>query len=289
MDPLTIIIYSSKDFDGTTPLDGTRDDFEVSRNGRYYTRRITAAAGVIRTDFWGLFAESSPKILGIAGSTENPQNKARLYVDAPLELVRQVVDLTPRVQHVLVTPGDLLAVRTNDQGPVFLTLTVKDVSEREHVELAARAQPSRPTMRLRLIRSDGQGFSATGPAWTPAAAWKASSHLLQAMENGAGLLMLSDLMQLEHVKGYYVSVRFSNMQAAGTGKVLLAEPTTLSQREAQAGLSNVEWSKPQFFSHGDLLGLECAAPAVGGNVVADIEVTPVPHAGRLAGRYDRGL
>ena len=54
---------------------------------------------------------------------------------------------------MLVTPGDLLAVRTNGQGLVFLTLTVKDVREREHVELAVRAQPSRPTMRLRLIQN----------------------------------------------------------------------------------------------------------------------------------------
>jgi hypothetical protein len=71
--------------------------------------------------------------------------------------------------------------------------------------------------------------------------------------------------------------------------VLIAEPSTQSQREAQAGLVNVEWSKPQFLSHGDLLGLECGPPAAGKNVVADIEVTPVPLQGRLAGRYDRNL
>ncbi len=77
MDPLTITIYSTQDFDGTTPLDGTRDDFEVSRQGRYYTRRITQPAGVIRTDFWGLFSEGSPKIVGIAGSLAHARVSAR--------------------------------------------------------------------------------------------------------------------------------------------------------------------------------------------------------------------
>jgi hypothetical protein len=289
VDPLTITIYSPQDFDGTTPLNGTRDDFEVSRQGRYYFRRIIEPAGVIRTDFWGLFSEGSPKIVGIAGSSDNPQNKVRLYVDTPMSFVRQVVDLTPRLQHVLVTPGDLLTVRTNDQGPVFLTLTVKDISEREHAELAAQERPARSVTRLRLGRTDGQGFSAAGATWAPALAWSGTSGLLGATENGAGPIVLSDLLQLERSEGYFVSVRYSNMQGAGTGKVLISEATTQSQREAQAGLTNVEWSKPQFLSHGDLLGLECAAPAVGKNVVADIEVTPVPPRGRLAGRYDRNL
>lgn len=289
MDPLTIAIYSPVDFNGVTPLEGTRDDFEVSRQGRYYLRRLDKPAGVIRTDFWGLFSEGSPKILGIAASSENPQNKARLQCVGPYPFVRQIIDLTPRVQHVLVTPGDVLAIRTNDQSPVFLTLTVKDISEREHAELAARAQPERPVMRLRLVRTDNQGFSANGQPWAPALTWSGASGLLTATESGAGPLVLSDLLQLERHRGFYVSVRYSNMAHPGTGRVLVSEPVTRSQREAQADLVNVEWSKPQFFSHGDLLGLDCAPPEGGKNVVADIEVTPVPSHGRLAGRYDRAL
>lgn len=290
MEPLTITMYSRVDFDGATLIDGRRDDFEVSKNGRYFHRALTGPGGVIKTDFWGLFAEG-PKVLGLAASTRNPQNKARLYRDAPLSFVRQVIDLTPQIQHVLVTPGDLLAVQTHDLGPVFLTLVVNDISEQEHVALAAAAEHEPRTMRFRLGRSDGQGFVANvaGAPWNPPFAWNTPSQLLSAIQNGTGPLALSDFLQAQRYQGFYVSVRYSNMPAAATGKVVIVEPTTRSFREAQINLTNVEWSKPQFLSHGDLLALECGAPAAGNNVVADIEVTPVPNADRLSGRYDRGL
>lgn len=290
MEPLTITMYSRIDFDGTTPIDGRRDDFAVSKNGRYFHRDIAGPGGVIRTDFWGLFAEG-PKVLGIAASTRNPQNKARLYRDAPLSFVRQVVDLSPQVQHMIVTPGDLLAVQTHDLGPVFLTLTVNDISEQEHVALAAAERQEPTVRRFRLSRSDGQGFVANVAAvpWNPPFAWDAPSQLLGAIDNGTGPIVLSDLLQAPRYQGFYVSVRYSNMTAAGTGKVVIVEPTTRSRRDAQINLANVEWSKPQFLSHGDMLALECGAPSAGNNVVADIEVTPVRNLDRLSGRYDRAL
>ncbi|PCC73182.1 hypothetical protein SAMN02745121_08205 [Nannocystis exedens] len=289
MDPLTITIQTNKDFDGATPITGTRDDFEVSKNNRYYHRRITTSAGVIASDFWGLFSEGGPKLVGVAGSSRNPQNKVAVFRNSPLGLTRQTLPLTPQIQYLLMTPGDQLLIRTRDLLPVFLTLTVNEISEREHAELVRQDRWEPPVQRLRLGRNDGQGFSAAGGVWSPAFAWNHTSQLLEVAEPGAGLIVLSDVLQAQRYQGFYVSVRYSNMIAAGTGKVIIAEPTTLSRREAQTGLTNVEWSKPQYISHGDLLGLESSAPAAGQGVVADIEVTPVPSGDRLRGRYDRAL
>lgn len=289
MDPLTITIQTNQDFDGTTPIAGTRDEFEVSKNNRHYHRRLTTPAGVIASDFWGLFSEGGPKLVGLAGSSRNPQNKASVFRNEPVGLTRQTLALTPQIQYLLMTPGDHLSVRTRDQGAVLLTLTVNELSEREHADLVRRERWEPPVSRLRLGRSDSQGFSATGVMWSPAFGWNHSSQLLEVVESGAGLIVLSDVLQAPRYQGFYVSVRYSNMIAAGTGKVIIAEPTTYSKREAQTGLTNVEWSKPQYISHGDLLGLESSAAVAGQSVVADIEVTPVSAGERLRGRYDRAL
>lgn len=289
MDPLTITLHNNKDFDGATPIAGTRDNFEVSRNNRHYHRRITGPAGVIASDFWGLFSEGSPKLVGIAGSTRNPQNKAFVFREVPFGITRETLALTSQIQYLIMTPGDLLSIRTRDLNDVFLTLTVNEISEHEHAQLVWQDRWEAPVHRLRIVRNDGQGFSAVGSTWKPAFAWSHPGQLLEVAEAGAGLLVLSDIFQAPRYQGFYVSVRYSNMNHPGTGKVILAEPITRSTREAQVGLTNVEWSKPQYISHGDMLGLECGAPAAGQSVVADIEVTLVPQGGRLSGRYDRGL
>lgn len=237
----------------------------------------------------GLFAEGSPKILGIAGSSVNPRNRARLFRDAPISLVRQEIALTPRVQHILVTPGDLLAVRTEDSVGSFLTLTVQELSDAQLVALTVGEPAEIPTRRYRIFRGVGFAAEPKAPPWRPTFAWSDASQALETTDNDAGPIPISDLWFGPRYEGCYVSVRYSNMVAGGVGKIALVEPSTRSLREAQVGLANVEWSEVQFLSHGDMLGLESGPPQAGESLVADIEVTPVPRVGRLAGRYEHGL
>ena len=116
-EPIVIELNKDTDFDGVSPITLTRDDFAVTEK-RYYKANVPGPAGLIASDLFGLFQSSSPKLVGLASSSFNPQSVARVISSDATGTMREEIDLTPHVQHVLVFPGDKLAIRTMDGGRV---------------------------------------------------------------------------------------------------------------------------------------------------------------------------
>ncbi|MCA9717497.1 MAG: hypothetical protein KC468_22670, partial [Myxococcales bacterium] len=84
-EPYIIIITSEADFDGSTLMTQTVNDF--AREGRSLSITVPGAVGVIPSTFFGLFSGTAPKLVGVATDTWNPLNTAQVQtlgvVDAP--------------------------------------------------------------------------------------------------------------------------------------------------------------------------------------------------------------
>ena len=77
-EPYGIKLFSAGNFNGTTPIALTRADLTVDGQ-RLYTGAVPAGGGgVIDSDFFGLFAPQSPKLVGVAFSSCNPQSVVRV-------------------------------------------------------------------------------------------------------------------------------------------------------------------------------------------------------------------
>lgn len=288
MEPLTISLMNTQNFDGSTPLELTRDDFRITGNGRVFQKSLSAPAGVIAGDFFGLFSGGSAKLVGVAYSTSNPRCTARVVRKEPVEHVRCEIRLTPRLQYLVMLPGDSLAVRTLEDKWVSLTIVVNDLGEQDHLNLAAARSLEAESRRLRIIRRTSCESNATEEPWRPNFAWDDTASMFVVSDEGTGPLPVSDLCFVPRAFGCYASVRFSNMDG-GDGRLLLVEPITRSARVLQAGLSNVEWSKAQFVSHDDMVALDCPPPPADQLLVVDVEISRLLPGERLAARFGQGL
>ena len=139
-EPFFIILNKEGDFDGVTPMTQTRDAFTVSGQ-RYYQLSFSGPAGVIDSTLFGLFSDSSPKMVGLAGSSFNPQTVARILSSDPSNTMREEIDLTPVVQHVVMFPGDRLALLTKEGGRAQVVLSVNELNESDNVQYALAARP----------------------------------------------------------------------------------------------------------------------------------------------------
>ena len=121
-EPLKFRLHSEVDFDGTTEIESNRAGF-TAVSPRYYTKSLTGPVGQISGDFFGFFSPWTPKLVGAALSTFNPQSVLRVIAKDNPDVFREEVDLTPRMVYVAMYPGDKLAVYTRDGGRVCLDLS----------------------------------------------------------------------------------------------------------------------------------------------------------------------
>lgn len=287
-EPLKFRVHSEVDFDGTTKIDPNRTGFQAI-GPRYYMKNLTGPAGQISGDFFGFFSEGTPKLVGAALSTFNPQSVLRMIAKDSPDVFRVEVDLTPKMVYVPMYPGDTLAIYTRDGGRVCLDLVVTELSEHEHVQLALQSPPEAFGRRFRLIRGDGTGFNhqPLASTWHPTFTWDPVENLLVCSTIGNGPIPARDLSLYPKFQGCYLSVRYSGI-GAGDARLYIVDNHLREADEAQADIKNVKWSKVQFVSHDDLVGLWSPDPA-GGTVVCDIELVRVQPDDRLRGRYERGL
>lgn len=137
-EPIVIELNKDTDFDGVSPIALTRDDFTVSGQ-RYYKASVPGPGGLIAGDLFGLFQGASPKLVGLASSSFNPQSVARVISSDATGTMREEIDLNPYVQHVLVFPGDKLAIRTMEGARVQVVLVVNELNEGENIQYYAGA------------------------------------------------------------------------------------------------------------------------------------------------------
>jgi len=286
-EPIAFRIDSMVDWDGVSPVGLQRSDFKVY-DQRYYVGLIEAPAGTFTADFFGVFSALTPKLVGVASSSSNPMSVLRVVSAEDPDVFRDEVELSPRMVHVPVFPGDRLSVVTHEGGGSSLEFVVTELSDREHIELATVAAPRPVGRRIRIIRTGGSGFThePTTETWKPAMMWDASLGTLVAHEVVNGVIPARDLCMSPRAEGCYVSVRFSGL-GVGEGQLLVADGHLREASMVQGGLKNGEWSKVAFLGRDDLLGLSSSVPQ-GAAVVCDIEVARVAPGERLRERYARG-
>ena len=286
-EPFTFRIAKDGDFDGVTPIVLRRDDFTVTGQ-RYYQKNIIGPAGVIDSDFFGLFQDASPKLVGLASASPNPLSSARVLIPGTTMSQRQEISLRPAMQYVTVYPGDKLALRTADGTRAEVVLVVNELTEHDHLQSALRNGPQVWTHRLRIIRETGGAFSpgAYGD-WHPTFAFDVGSDLVIARDNGIGAIPVADLCLRGPSLGAYVTIRYAN--SAGTGSFQIVDQVTRKPWIAQTNLTDVKWAKSQFVSHDDLIALNAVVNAAGGKLVADIEVVQVHPRSRQIGRFGNDM
>jgi hypothetical protein len=286
MEPYGIKLSSAANFNGTTPITLTRANLTVDGQ-RLYTGTLPAAAGIIDSDFFGLFAPQSPKLVGIAFSSDNPLSMARVIDQAGR--TRQELNLTQDFQYVLLHGRDRLAVLSNEpalaQAPsVELSLVVNELSEGDHMHWALAHPPAPIHTRLRIIRTQGAFQNNPNGTWLPAFTWDAQNAILSVTDNtNNAAIPISALSPFPRRFGTLLSIRYAN--SAGDGKLIIVQNTTRKPWEAQTAIPDVRWSSVQYAAHDDLLLLVASPSAGGGPIVVDIELVRVEPGDRLRERF----
>jgi hypothetical protein len=262
-EPLYIELNKDGDFDGVSPMPQSRDDFTVSGQ-RYYKANVSGPAGVIDSTLFGLFSDASPKLVGFAGSSFNPQSIARVLASDPLNSIREEIQLTPYVQHVLVFPGDRIA--GSPRRAVACRWCSSSTSS-TRARTCSTPSATRPSRRSGACASSCARPGCPSPRIQPGCRLAPNFvfnplGLLVSNENGTGPIPTSDLSLYPRHQGVFLTVRYAGNGAVG-GKLHLVDAETRQAREVESNLTTVLWSKVLFVSHDDLIGLE-AAPAVAG-------------------------
>lgn len=283
-EPIQIQLNKTSDYDGATIIALTRDNLTAA-GGRQYTGTVTGPGGLIRGDFFGLFGGSTLKLVGVAGPSNNPQDVARV-LDAG-QRIREQVPLTPGFKFVLMSPGDSLALRTQDgelSGGVPVTLQINELTEANHVVLALQKPLVTAKRRFRIIRTAvGNAFVNTPAAvlWTPTFTYEPVSNLLVARDNGNGPIPITALTLGQPNQAAFVSIRYGNPLAAG-GNFFSVEGGGRTARAIDTLLTVAKWSQIARFAYDDMISLDCAENVVGGVVTVDIDVIDIVGEERVA-------
>lgn len=286
MEAITIRLKSAVALDGVTPINKTREDAVITQQ-RLYEFSIAGPAGLVGADIFGLFSPVGMKLVGVAASTWNMENKVRVISPDPLSAFRQEITLKPDIQFVAMYPGDKLALYTEDER-LEITLVVNDMSEGDAALWGLAHEPYAMPARFRIVRGTGVLFAPnTATIWQPAFHYDPATGLMIAQEDGTGMIPSSSLCLYPRWQGCYVTIRYAG--SSGTGRFHIVDNTTRKSWIAESGITDVRWSKVQYIGADDGIALE-AAPAVPGQpMVCDIELSRVLPSNRLVGRYERGL
>lgn len=286
-EPYGIKLFSAGNFNGTTPIALTRADLTVDGQ-RLYTGAVPAGGGgVIDSDFFGLFAPQSPKLVGVAFSSCNPQSVVRVIDRAGR--TRQEINLTGDFQYVLLHGRDRLAVLTNEPlvaqtTPIELSLTINELTEGDHMAWALAHPPAPIHTRIKIVRTQGNFALNNAGQWIPQFTWEPVSCMLCVTDNTTNApLPISALSPFPRQFGTLLSIRYSG--SAGNGKLIVVENETRRPWEAQAALPDGRWSSVQYAAHDDLISLSASPGPAGGPLVCDIELVRVEPGDRLRGRY----
>jgi len=264
-------------FDGTTDFTLTRDDLTVSER-RVYTGASTGPAGVIGANFFGLFASSGPKLVGVSFGSDNPLNV--MQVRTATGGIREQYTLRQQVQYVLMNAGDKLAILApTERGP--LSLIVNELGEADQLRWAVANPPVQEHVRLRIIRNGNFIGDPLAAPWFPAFTWDGSRAILSVNDDvNNGPIPITSILYPRRY-GALVTVRYAN---SNNTELRIVENTTRKYWVAQTAIPDVRWSWVQYVAHDDMITLH-ASNLAGGQLVADIEVVRVEPGDRLRQRF----
>jgi len=287
-EPILITLSKTDDFDGTTLITLTRDQFTSTpaTGPRVYNATLTGPAGLLRGDFFGYFGASTLKLVGVAGPSRNPQDVVRVLDSAGR--IRRQLSITPELRYVIVAPGDNLAVSTRDgvvTGGLQVTFLVNELTESDHIigALERGIVPYTEQRRFRISRSLGSPFvnSLASPNWNPVFVYNPVTGLLATSDNTNGPIPVANLSLTVPTQPVFVSIRYGNPIAAG-GNFFVVEGGNRTARAVDTLLTVAKWSQIARLSHDDLISLDCAENAVGGTLSCDIDVINVVGEERVA-------
>lgn len=290
-EPYKFTLSKEGDFDGLTPMTFERSSFAVEGK-RIFSRSIDGPAGLVGSDFFGLLSGASPKVVGISGSTWNPTSVARVLTSSAGEPFRQEVQLTPEMTHVVLFPGDKLAVLTNGEGRPVIHIVVNDLSESEHLAMALTRDLGPHATRFRLIKDDNSGFAPgiNGPDQSPPFVWDPATNIMVARIQTSGRIPARHFCMYPKHQGCVASVRVAGGNDPGASEIYLIEGQRSGAALFQGDLPDMQWSKVLYLSHDDKIGFGTQTPGGGvPEVVIDIELVRVAPGDCLRGRYDRNL
>lgn len=265
-------------FDGTTEFTLTREDLSVSER-RVYTGASAGPAGVIGANFFGLFASSGPKLVGVSFGSDNPLNV--MQVRTASGGVREQYTLRQQVQYVLMNAGDKLAILApHERGP--LSLVINELGEADQLRWAVANPPVQEHVRLRIVRNGNFVGDPTAAPWMPAFTWDGSRAVLSVNDDtNNGPIPIANILHPRRY-GALIAVRYSG--TTNDGRLQIVENTTRRAWIAQSSMADVRWSWVQYVAHDDMITLH-ATSAAGGPIVADIEVVRVEPGDRLRDRF----
>lgn len=278
-------LNADSDWDGTTLINLNRDT-AIATNQRYFKFAISGPHGQIGADIGGLFSATSPKLVGIAGSSWNPEAKARVISSDATGSFRQEITLKPTIQFLVMYPGDKIAFLTQEARGQ-LVLVVNELNESEAVNWGRGHEPFVLPTRFRIIRRTGVAFAPNlNTVWQPNFNFDPNTGLLIAEDDSTGMIPSSSLCLYPRWQGCYVTIRYAGHN--NNGKFHLVDNVTRRSWVAESGMTDVKWSKVQFISHDDGIALEATAALAGQTMVCDIELALVHPGNRLCGRYQGG-
>lgn len=239
---------------------------------------VPGPAGVIGANFFGLFAASGPKLVGVSFGSDNPLNM--MQVRTASGGIREQYTLRQQVQYVLMNAGDKLAILApNERGP--LSLVVNELGEADQLRWAVANPPIQEHVRLRIVRNGNFAGDPAAAPWIPAFAWDGSRAILSVNDDANnGPIPIASILYPRRY-GALVAVRYSN---SNNTEFRIVENATRKFWVAQTNIPDVRWSWVQYVAHDDMITLH-AMNLAGGPIVADIEVVRVEPGDRLRDRF----
>ena len=263
-EPITLQLSAPSALNGNGPINLTRATLTPSATGRFWSASIPSGSR-LSSDIFGLFSGDSVKAVTLTTTTRCPTDVARVVVGAS---VRTEVQLAA-ASTVLLAPGEELAFVT--KSSIVLTITVNELAETEQATWASSS--SAPLSRVRLLKSDGSGYSPAGVA-NIALTWDDNARLFMASAIGGGSFELATLVPREfRFEGVTARVRVSGFDGE-TASVGYAEPIT-GDAFFVADVRNGEWSPRFTISHDDRVAISSPPRRPGvSTLVADVELVP---------------
>lgn len=268
-EPITLQLTATSALTGNGSIALTRSTLQASATGRFFSASIPSGSRV-SSDIFGLFSSDSVKAITITATTHCPTDVARVVVGAVPRIEKQLAASST----MLLAPGEQLAFVT--KGAVVLTLTVNELAETEQATWASNT--SAPLSRVRVLKTDGAGYSPTGVA-NISLSWNSTERLFTASGVGGGSFDLATLVPQEfRYQGVFARVRASGFDGE-TASVGYAEAVT-GDPFFVADVLNGQWSPRFVVSHDDRIAISSPSlrPGVGA-IVADIELVPASALG----------
>ncbi len=270
---IKLTIVNTGVFDGVSPINLTRANLGEPNA---YSASINGG-GVIDASIFGLMAAKTAKLVSIAAETDGyPGAIARVSSPSNPDDPREEVILQGAYQRMLMAGGEVLRINWSGDPTRnrLVSIIIQDLAERECTPIMRVEHRPEPRMQRFHIYVDAGGLQPGSTGFAPTWTWDPSLRIYTvSLAAGTGHLTLGNLTNAcTFGKGAYVWAKFSGSAASDLGTM---NWRTNQVYKVATGLPPDMWSKPVWISVTDRLVFEAPAPALGGSVSVDLDVSPL--------------